>query len=87
MRAKGGRRVSFAPDDELETMHLFKTVSSQDIFDMVAMHVITKTHYQAYSDMQISNSISLMKATEAMHLSASTGQTLTNAISRLTTAG
>jgi len=27
LRAKGGRRVSFAPDDELETMHLFRTVS------------------------------------------------------------
>lgn len=26
LRAKGGRRVSFAPDDELETTHLFKTV-------------------------------------------------------------
>lgn len=26
LRAKGGRRVSFAPDDELETRHLFKMV-------------------------------------------------------------
>jgi hypothetical protein len=27
LRARNGRRVSFAPDEELETMHLFKVVS------------------------------------------------------------
>eukprot|EP00878_Enallax_costatus_P045244 GHUV01054300.1.p1 GENE.GHUV01054300.1~~GHUV01054300.1.p1 ORF type:complete len:421 (+),score=126.22 GHUV01054300.1:532-1794(+) len=52
LRAKGSRRVSFAPDDELETMHLFKTdkqspLPSQDtlpLAELVQNHMQPPQH-------------------------------------------